>query len=100
MVATKLQEIINGVHESCQYDAGLRLTSDKEVPKKKLNSKAKRNATSRFDKIPRKFPKRNPFFTRVGYTTSIMKPLHAVTGLRPVSRNEVDDEKAKFLSRR
>ena len=100
MVATELPEIINGVQESCRYDAGLRLTFNKEVSKKKLNSKSKRSATSRFDELPRKFPKRNPFSTRVGHTASIMKPLHAVTGLRPVSRNAVDDKKAKFLLRR
>ena len=100
MVATKLQEIINGVQESCRYDAGLRLTFDKEVSKKKLNSKSKRSATFRFGELPRKFPKRNPFSTRVGHTASVMKPLHAVTGLRPVSRNAVDDKKAEFLLRR
>ena len=100
MVATKLQEIINGVQESCRYDAGLRLTFNKEVSKKKLNSKSKRSATSRFDELPKKFPNRNPFSTRVDHTASIMKPLHAVTGLRPVSRNAVDDKKAKFLLRR
>ena len=100
MVATKLQKIINSVQKFCQHNAGLRLTFYKEVPKKKLNSKAKRNTTYQFDELPRKFPKRNPFSTRFGQSASIMKPLHAVTGLHPVSRNAIDDKKAKFLSRR